>query len=42
MNPAVEHPCKDNGKNSTDNSSDNKYLELIQFIGLKIVSRKMN
>jgi len=37
MNPAVEHPCQDDGKNSTDNSSDNKYLELIQFIGLLAV-----
>ena len=34
MNLAVEHPREDDGKNSTDNSSDNKNLELIQFIGL--------
>jgi len=34
MNPAVEHPREDDGKNSTDDSSDNKNLELIQFIGL--------
>jgi hypothetical protein len=33
MNLAVEHPCKDDGKNGTDNSSDDKNLELIQFIG---------
>ena len=34
MNLAVEHPCQDDGKNGTDNSSNNKNLELIQFIGL--------
>jgi hypothetical protein len=37
MNLAVEHPCQDDGKNSTDNSSDNKNLKLIQFIGLLAV-----
>jgi len=34
MNLTVEHPSEDDGKNSADNSSDNKNLELIQFIGL--------
>jgi len=34
VNPAVEHTGKDDGKNSTDDGSDNKNLKLVQFIGL--------
>jgi hypothetical protein len=34
VNPAVKHPCEDDGNNGTENSSDKKDLELIQFIGL--------
>jgi len=32
MNSAVEHPGNDNGKNNTNDRSDNEDLELIQFI----------
>jgi len=30
VNPAVKHPCKYHGKNSANDRSDNKNLELIQ------------
>ena len=34
INLPRKHPCQDDGKNSTDDSSDNENLKLIQFIGL--------
>jgi hypothetical protein len=42
VNPAVEHTGKDDGKNSTDDGSDNKNLKLVQFIGLfAVLSEKI-
>ena len=37
MHLAVKHPRYDNGEKSTDDRSNEKYLELIQIITLVVV-----